>query len=78
MNKISITYSKNLLPFIQIKHNGLMVNRSYAPSVSNEFLRAVLYSEGYDNVPESLIEDIKAYYIPADQEEDVTVVFTYT
>jgi hypothetical protein len=78
MSEVTITYSKDLLPFIQIKHNGLYINKSYAKQVAPEFLKAILYSEGYDSVPESLIEDIKTYPLPIDQDKDVTVVFRYT
>ena len=78
MNEVSITYSKDLLPFIQIKHNGLYINRAYAKQVTPDFLKGILYSEGYDNVPDSLIEAIMTYSDDGDSSKDVTVVFTYT
>ena len=78
MNKISITYSKNLLPFIHIKHNGLVLNAYYAKHVSPEFLKGVLHDNGYINVPDTLIEDIKGYIYDVDSDKDVTVVFSYT
>jgi len=78
MNKISITYSKDILPFIHIKHNGLVLNAYYAKHVSPEFLKGVLHDNGYINVPDTLIEDIKTYSDLPDQEKDVTVVFSYT
>lgn len=78
MKEIRITYSNNILPFIQITFTGLLVNKYYIKEASSEFLKAILYSEGYDTVPDTLIEDIKAYSDLPDQEKDVTVVFTYT
>lgn len=77
MKSLSITYSNNILPYIQITHNGLIINKHYARGISNEFLTAVLYSEGYDNVPEWLIEAIKVYCDFALDDKDLTVTFTY-
>lgn len=78
MNSISITYSNNSFPYVQITHDGLVLNRHWIKDIDNDFLKGVLYSEIYDIVPDSLIEDIKGYSIPLDQEKDITVVFSYT
>lgn len=78
MNKIKITYSKNTSSDIDITHDGLIVNKYYIKNTDPEFIKAILYSEGYDNVSDTLIEDIKTYSDLPDQEKDVTVVFTYT
>jgi len=78
MKNISITYSKDLFPFIHIRHNGLYINKSYAKQIAPDFLKAILHSEGYDDVPDTLIEDIKGFSDLPDQGKDVTVVFTYT
>lgn len=75
MKQLSITYIHNLLPFIQITHDGLNINKDYASGISNELLYAVLCESGYDNVPEWLIEAIKGYSSLPNQEKNVTVVF---
>lgn len=75
MKNITITYSKNTLPYIQITFNGLVVNRDYIHDIDSEYLKAILYSEGYEDVSDSLIEQIKAYSISPEIDKDVTVVF---
>jgi len=78
MDEVSITYSKNIPLYIQIKHNGLYINSYYAKDIDPDFLKGILYSEGYYSVPDSVIEDIKTYSDNRDSDKDVTVVFTYT
>ena len=75
MKHISITYIHNLLPYIQITPDGLNINKDYASSVDEEFLKALLHSEGYYNVPDWLIESIKGYSALPNQEKNVTVIF---
>lgn len=76
MNSISITYSKDTIPYIQITHNGLILNKYYIRHIDNDFLKGILYSEGYYNVSDSLIEAIKGYSDMDNQEKNVTVIFT--
>lgn len=78
MNDIRITYSKNTLPFVVKTHDGLILNKHYAPVVSLDLLEIVLREVGFDNVPTSVLEDIRAYSDLPNQEKDVTVVFSYT
>ena len=78
MNDIRITYSKNTLPFIVKTHNGLVLNKYYAHAMSLDLLEIVLREVGFDNVPTSVLEDIRAYSDLPNQEKDVTVVFSYT
>lgn len=75
MNKVSITYSKDTIPYIQITHNGLIINRDYRNYIDDDFLKGILYSEGYDDVSDELILAIKSYYIDPNDDKDVTVVF---
>jgi hypothetical protein len=75
MNNISITYSKDILPYIQIKHNGLALNKDYLGYIDNDFLKGILYSEGYYDVSDSLIQAIKGYSDIDNQEKNVTVIF---
>ena len=75
MNSISITYSKDTIPYIQITPYGLVLNRNYLGYIDNDFLKGILYSEGYYNVSDSLILAIKGYSDIDNQEENVTVMF---
>lgn len=75
MNKVSITYSKDIIPYIQITYNGLIINRDYRNYIDDDFLKGILYSEGYDDVSDELILAIKSYYIDPNDDKDVTVVF---
>lgn len=75
MNSISITYSKDTLPYIQITPYGLVLNRNYLGYIDDDFLKGILYSEGYYNVSDSLILAIKGYSDIDNQEENVTVMF---
>ena len=75
MKPLSITYIHNILPYIQIKENGLILNKGYASVITDEFLKALLYSEGYENVPDWVIEAIRTYSWGLDEEKNVTVIF---
>lgn len=75
MKSLSITYIHNILPYIQIKEDGLIINKGYASIITDEFLKALLYSEGYENVPEWVIEAIRAYSWGLDEKQNVTVIF---
>ena len=76
MKQLQITYIHNLLPYIQITPDGLNINKDYASQIDDEFLRALLYSEGYDKPSDWLIEAIKGYSHLPNQEKNVTVTFT--
>lgn len=79
MNNISITYSKDILPFVIKTHNGLMLNMAYAPNISHEFLQSALREVGFENVPDMILTDIATYpRFLQNNEKDVTVVFSYT
>lgn len=74
MKQLSITYINNLLPYIQITHNGLHINKHYASQVDDNYLKGILSEQGFD-VSDWLIEAIKDYSRLPNQEKNVTVVF---
>jgi hypothetical protein len=75
MNSISITYSKDTLPYIQITPYGLTLNRDYLGYIDDDLLKGILYSEGYYDVSDELILAIKGYSDIDNQDKDVTMMF---
>jgi hypothetical protein len=75
MKDLSITYRYNLLPFIQIVHEGLWINTLYCRIMSKEFLQGALSQSGFDHVSDTIVDQIIAFSYNAQEPNDLMVRF---
>jgi len=75
MKQLSITYRYNLLPFIQISYDGLWINTLYCRMMSKEFLQGSLAQAGFDNVSDTILDQIIAFSYNAQEPNDLVARF---
>jgi hypothetical protein len=76
MKNLTVVYKKDLVPYIQISPEELHLNLYYCKHITPEFLKAVLKEQGYENVTDTVVEQIIEFSQVSQEREYFSVSFS--